>query len=128
MSTSTRPELQELGFNGPHDAADRVMDLAIKDTRMGYVLGVPSCASLHGSQNALQRCELLAKIATRKVFDVQQGPHEVKHGQAQSPVYGVEFFPHKHKYANHQKCNLAQCSTCDIRERPFSSFTPRRLQ
>jgi hypothetical protein len=40
MFTPKRPKHLELCFNGPHDAADRVMDLAIKDTRMGYVLGV----------------------------------------------------------------------------------------
>ena len=56
MATPTRLELQELGFNGPHDAADRVMDLAIKDTRMCYVLGVYLLGTnLHGSQSALQR-------------------------------------------------------------------------
>ena len=55
MFTPKRPELQELGFNGPHDAAGSVMDLSIKDACMGYVLGVHLLGpSLHGSQNALQ--------------------------------------------------------------------------
>jgi hypothetical protein len=32
--TSRRPELQKLGFNWPHDAAYRAVDLAIKDARI----------------------------------------------------------------------------------------------